>query len=166
MARLDARQPCCDRLLRHDAFHGAQQHGPLSVASEPVHHRACGRERRRECAQGGPIKVPDLRGLEWVRVLPDPQQHQSGLWMLDAGERATLELALERHAELVLIDERIGRNVAEYLGLRITGTLGVLLKARQQRLILSFRDEVAAMRREGIHYHPRLIDRLAPMVGE
>ena len=120
----------------------------------------------RECAQGGPIKVPDLRGLEWVRVLPDPQHHQSGLWMLDAGERATLELALERHAELVLIDERIGRNVAEYLGLRITGTLGVLLKARQQRLILSFRDEVAAMRREGIHYHPRLIDRLAPMVGE
>ena len=120
----------------------------------------------RECAQGGPIKVPDLRGLEWVRVLPNPQQHQSGLWMLDAGERDTLELAIERHAELVIIDERIGRNVAEYLGLRITGTLGVLLKARQQRLILSFRDEVAAMRREGIHYHPRLIDRLAPMVGE
>jgi hypothetical protein len=120
----------------------------------------------RECAQGGPIKVPDLRRLEWVRVLPDPQQHQPGLWMLDAGERDTLELALERHAELVIIDERIGRNVAEYLGLRITGTLGVLLKARQQRLILSFRDEVAAMRREGIHYHPRLIDRLAPMVGE
>ena len=124
------------------------------------------RKRRSPAHQGGPIKVPDLRGLEWVRVLPDPRQHQSGLWMLDAGERDTLELALERHAELVIIDERIGRNVAEYLGLRITGTLGVLVKARQQRLILSFRGEVAAMRREGIHYHPRLIDRLAPMVGE
>jgi uncharacterized protein len=120
----------------------------------------------RECARGGPIKVPDLRGLEWVQILPEPQQHHPGLWMLDAGERDTLELALERHAKLVIIDERIGRNVAEYLGLRITGTLGVLLKARQRGFLASFRDEVEAMRQAGIHYHPRLIDRLAPLVGE
>jgi predicted nucleic acid-binding protein len=81
-------------------------------------------------------------------------------------ERDTLELALARQADLALIDERIGRNLAEYLGLRITGTLGVLLKARQQGFIASFRQEAEAMRRQGIHYHPALIDRLARVVGE
>jgi predicted nucleic acid-binding protein len=86
--------------------------------------------------------------------------------MLDAGERATLELALEQHADWVIIDERIGRNMAEYLGLRITGTLGVLLKARQRGLIASFQGEVSDMRRQGIHYHPRLIERLASLAGE
>lgn len=119
-----------------------------------------------ECAHGGTIVVPDLRGLNWVRILPTPGPHHPSLWMLDAGERDTLELALAKRADWVIIDERIGRNMAEYLGLRITGTLGILLKARQQGLIPSFREEVEAMRRAGIHFHLRLIDRLAPNVGE
>jgi hypothetical protein len=130
--------------------------GALHVADSVVH----------ECGEGGPIQVPELRSLDWVRVVPAPQHHQPGLWMLDAGERDTLELALAHHADLVIIDERIGRNLAEYLGLRITGTLGLLLKAREQGLIPSFRHEAEAMRRHGIHYHAGLIDRLARRVGE
>ena len=36
-----------------------------------------------------------------------------------------------RHADLVIIDERLGRRHARRLGLRIPDVLGVLLKARQ-----------------------------------
>ncbi len=39
-------------------------------------------------------------------------------------------------ADWIIIDEKIGRNMAEYLGLKVTGTLGVLLKAKQQDLNL------------------------------
>lgn len=35
------------------------------------------------------------------------------------------------HTNNVIIDEKLGRNIAEYLGLDVTGALGVLLKAKQ-----------------------------------
>ncbi len=54
-------------------------------------------------------------------------------------------MASKCQADWVIIDEKIGRNMAEYLGLHVTGTLGVLLKAKQQGLIPSFVQNVNAM---------------------
>lgn len=48
------------------------------------------------------------------------------LFELDRGEKQTILLAREFKADRVIVDERIGRNIAEYLGLAVTGTLGVL----------------------------------------
>ena len=54
---------------------------------------------------------------------------------LDAGEAEALAGALELNADLVLLDERRAREVAQRLGLRFIGLLGVLIEAkRQQRL--------------------------------
>jgi hypothetical protein len=45
---------------------------------------------------------------------------------LDAGEAEAIVLALERKANLLLVDEKLGRAAAKTFGLRITGLLGVL----------------------------------------
>jgi predicted nucleic acid-binding protein len=58
---------------------------------------------------------------------------------LDKGEKHTLDMAQKYQADWVLIDEKFGRNMAEYLGFRVTGTLGILIKAKQQGLISSFK---------------------------
>ncbi len=54
---------------------------------------------------------------------------------LDAGETEALALALELHADIVLMDERLGRRTARQLGLRATGLLGCLLLAKEARLL-------------------------------
>src|SRR5687767_11871502 len=48
---------------------------------------------------------------------------------LDEGEAAAIALASELHATLLLIDESDGRVAARNLGLAVTGTLGVLVRA-------------------------------------
>ena len=50
---------------------------------------------------------------------------------LDAGETQSIALALELRADTVLMDERLGRRVAQALGLRPTGVLGCLVLAKR-----------------------------------
>ena len=120
-----------------------------------------------ECAEGGQIFVPELASLDWIHLHPD--EETTGLpvlFELDRGEKQTLLLAMRQKADIVLMDERLGRRLAEYLGLQVTGTLGVLLKAKAEGLIPSFLNAAMAMREQGIFYNPALIVRLASQVGE
>jgi uncharacterized protein len=120
-----------------------------------------------ECAVGGSIAVPLLRDISWIKpVQSTPIQHTSVLLELDKGEKHTLDMACKYQAQWVIIDEKIGRNMAEYLGLRVIGTLGILLKAKQQNLIPSFLDSVNAMQTQGIYYQTALINKLSKTVGE
>ncbi|MBK8038984.1 MAG: DUF3368 domain-containing protein [Verrucomicrobiaceae bacterium] len=51
---------------------------------------------------------------------------------LDAGESEALALALSIQADAVLLDETAARDCAATLGLSVIGTLGLLVRAKQQ----------------------------------
>jgi predicted nucleic acid-binding protein len=71
---------------------------------------------------------------------------------LDRGESETLALALEVDAELVLMDEHDGRRVAQRLGLRTVGVLGVLLEAKKRGLLREVRPCLEALRHDAGFY--------------
>ena len=120
-----------------------------------------------ECLAGGRILLPSLQTLSWIMSHPDePKPNLPVLFELDRGEQQTIALAQKHPGTQLIIDERMGRRVAEYLGLRVTGTLGVLAKAKQSGLIPSFSQAAHAMREQGIRFDPRLITRLAQHLGE
>jgi predicted nucleic acid-binding protein len=67
----------------------------------------------------------------WLRIADGPQEAKLPKipFRLDAGETAALALAHGLGADLLLMDERRGREAAAYLGLAVTGTLGILVEA-------------------------------------
>lgn len=79
----------------------------------------------------------------WLHVEQPPRETPEGLgvdteWRLrslDRGERQAIQRAVEAGSELLIIDERDGRRVAKDVGLRITGTLGVLDEAASDGLV-------------------------------
>lgn len=120
-----------------------------------------------ECNEGGRIFVPDLASLPWVKVQPvENETRLPALFELDRGERDTLLLAAMQVNTLVIMDEKLGRNMAEYMGLQVTGTLGVLAKARAQGIIPSFSQAASRMREHGIYFHEGLVNRIATRLGE
>lgn len=61
---------------------------------------------------------------------------------LDDGESEAIILADELKSDVLIMDERKGRKVAKKLGIKITGTVGVLLQAYSETMISS--DEIKA----------------------
>lgn len=54
---------------------------------------------------------------------------------LDPGEAEAIALAIEKKADLILVDEKRGRRIATANGLQVTGLLGVLASAKRKELI-------------------------------
>lgn len=52
---------------------------------------------------------------------------------LDPGETEAIALAREIGADLLIMDEKTGRAIAQREGLSIIGTLGILLEAKKQK---------------------------------
>ena len=76
------------------------------------------------------LRVPAWLEVSLTRAPPDAE-----LAFLGLGEREAIQLAEEKHADLLLVDERKGRLHAARRGLKSIGTLGVLLSAGQRRLL-------------------------------
>jgi predicted nucleic acid-binding protein len=104
---------------------------------------------------GGPL--PD-----WfeVRLVNDREMIQSLLPALHLGEASAIALAIETKNATLVIDEKDGRSVASQLGIRITGTLGILLKAKKQGRIAKLRPLVEKLRNKGFRISEQLLQEI------
>ena len=77
---------------------------------------------------------------EWVEVRQPthiPEDLFTGPRLLHTGEREAIAIALEIHADALLVDEEAARSVAKAHGLNVTGIAGILLRAKASGLIPS-----------------------------
>jgi predicted nucleic acid-binding protein len=76
-----------------------------------------------------PVRLLLAKQHHWLDVVAPSLPPDPTLGHLDAGESQAIALALERRADLLLLDERDGAIAARARGLDVTGTLGVLDRA-------------------------------------
>ncbi len=77
--------------------------------------------------------------------------------MLDAGEEAAIVLAVELHADLLLMDDEEGVSAARRKGLEVIGTLGVLSRAGQRGL-LNLADVFDRVKRTNFRFKQGIMD--------
>jgi predicted nucleic acid-binding protein len=85
---------------------------------------------------------------------------------LDRGEAAVLQLALEQQIAMVGIDERKGRRAGAAAGLRVTGTLGLLGRAKTHGIVPAVRPYVDRMQARSIWFDEELVRRFLANLGE
>lgn len=109
----------------------------------------------------------ELKEASWVHVqgLQDPRRADL-LGDLDRGEAEVIALAQELNADMVLIDERLGRSHAKRLGLRVSGLIGVLLKAKEAGLVDAIGPLIVELRRGGIWLGDELVAEALRLAGE
>lgn len=69
---------------------------------------------------------------------------------LGPGEAAVIQWALVEKINTVCIDEAVGRRVARLNGLRVTGSLGILIRAKRTGFPVVLADAIRSMRQKGI----------------
>ena len=89
-----------------------------------------------EMRAGSPHIDATLRALPCMDIveLTPSKRLASLLLLLDAGEANAIELAANRALPLI-IDERKGRQIAQQLGLRVTGFAGLLIQATRSQIL-------------------------------
>ena len=149
LARIDALE------LLHHAF--GQIVIPQAVWNEVV-----------VCGSGQP-GAEAVKTAQWItRHSPQNASLVSALRQdLDAGEAEAIVLALEMPADLLLMDERLGRETARHLGIRMTGLVGVLVESKRRGIIPAVSPILQSLReRAGFRLSDALYRRILQDVHE
>lgn len=94
----------------------------------------------------------------WLDVQSEPIKIAPYLLnTLDRGEASVIQTALNREIETVCIDEKAGRRVARLSQLQLTGSIGLLLKAKQNGQLKSMTEAIQRMQQSGIRLSQKVI---------
>jgi uncharacterized protein len=108
-----------------------------------------------------------LEGAPWVRTVEVIEQKRVLAFAgLDHGEAEVLALAEEHEARLIVLDEKKARRYAERLDFAKTGTLGILLLAKEQALIDSVQVWIERLRETGLYLADDLVRTALQIAGE
>ena len=75
---------------------------------------------------------------------------------IDLGEASAIALAMETDGALLIVDDWEARQFALSLGLKITGTLGILLRAHKQGIIADLPAAIFRLKKAGFHLPPNI----------
>ena len=98
-----------------------------------------------------------------LNLVPDGPHDRD--WGLDAGEAATIQVALDRRCGL-LMDDRAGRRVAQHLGLPVVGVLGVLVLAKRKGLVTAIRSPIETLIASGYYLSGPVVEEALRLAGE
>ncbi len=89
-----------------------------------------------------------VRRAEWIvrRAVQNRELVLVLLQDLDAGEAEAIALALELGSDLLLMDERLGRQKARHLGVNVVGVIGVLTEAKHRGIITAIKPHMDQLR--------------------
>jgi len=95
---------------------------------------------------------------EWVDIqnVSDKYRQQLLEMQIDKGESSAIALALETPDCTVILDDYKARKVAERLGINITGTIGVIIKAKLKGIIPSIKPFVEKIKLTDFRLSPEI----------
>lgn len=113
------------------------------------------------------IDVPFTDNFNWIRVekvsipkfiklIPD----------LGAGEAEVLALGCEKKDSLLILDDALARKIAKLQKLKVTGTIGILLKAKERKYIVEIAPILKKLKEANFYLHDELIKEILKISGE
>ena len=118
----------------------------------------------------GEVLISETVRNEYGEDLPDwiivkrVESHQIEKILLlnvDEGEASSMALYLEQTEDaLLIIDERKGRIIAKDLGIKLIGTIGIIIKAKEKGIITNLSEVTERLEQTNFRLSPKLKQQL------
>ncbi len=109
----------------------------------------------------------DLSKMEWIKIEKINNKKALSYFLdLDKGEAEAVVLATEKEADLIILDESLGRFHAKHARLKVTGTIGILLKAKQLGYINKLKPLLLELRTKNVWLSDNFIEKALQLANE
>ena len=114
------------------------------------------------------IKSDAIKNLSWIKILEVQDKSNRKIYQakLHDGEVEVMMLAKEISADLLIIDDNAAKKTAKFLGFTVTGTLGILLKAKSEEIISEVKPILEKMLAENFYIGDEIIKLVLKTAGE
>jgi predicted nucleic acid-binding protein len=111
--------------------------------------------------------VPLLEQYPWIKIKKvNMPSYLELISDLGPGESEVLALAANHKSALVIIDDKLARRIAEMQGFRMTGSAGVLLRAKREGLLSELKPIINKLVGLDFRLKPNLIEAILELAGE
>jgi len=113
------------------------------------------------------VDVPEVNSIEWIQIRPVASATIiPAVIDLGQGEAEVIALGLENPGSLLVFDDSLARRIADLYGLKYTGTLGVLVKAKQSGYLSAVAPVINMLRSKGMWLTDKIISDVLRLSGE
>lgn len=106
--------------------------------------------------------------LDWINVVDIDNNVYAKMFStrLHAGEVEAIMYAIDTKADLIVLDDKLARKTAKYMGLTVTGTLGVVIKAKEIGYIEAVKPIMNMLIQNGLYISSDVQKMVLDMVDE
>ncbi len=111
--------------------------------------------------------APQLENYPWIQIVNvDIPEYLSLIVDLGLGESEVLAVATIHPSALVILDDKLARRIAKMRGFLLTGTAGVLLRAKEKGFIPALKPVIEKLLSLNFRLKPDLVNAILEVAGE
>ncbi len=115
-------------------------------------------------AQG--LNIPMIEQLDWFNIASATAVFLPNVTDLGAGEAEVIALGIENPGSLLILDDALGRRIARLYQLTYTGTLGILIRAKDQGHLANVLPVIQLLQERGMWLTQPVIETVLRLAGE
>jgi uncharacterized protein len=112
------------------------------------------------------LSIPMVEPLNWVAIASANAKFLPNVTDLGEGEAEVIAIGIENPGSLLILDDALGRRVANLHKLTYTGTLGILIRAKEMGYVNQVQLVIQQLQAQGMWITQPVIETILRLAGE
>jgi uncharacterized protein len=123
-------------------------------------------QRELQAGEAKGLSTPNLEQISWMAIASANSKFLPNVTDLGEGEAEVIAIGIENPGSLLVLDDAPGRRIAQLHNLAYTGTLGVIIRAKEMGYLDRVRPVIQLLQDHGMWIGQPVIETILRQAGE